>query len=304
MQQLATNQAFSSADQGGFAALPRGIARVFDRPRLIIGLWLLSIGTALAATLPARAMLREVLSMRPLAERIARGEYDIGLIEIMNDNPSAMAAATSAVMTGVLVFFVLQSLIAGGVLSRLSSPSSSRFVPAGQFLQRAAETSGAMLKLELLFGLAVRTPLLLVGGAAAGFAIGWNKATELSWQSLTTRLTPVVIVFVLLWSLASIGLTMARLQKLDAAERSTWQSLLGGLRGLGQRQVLAGALLLTVIAVVGHGALLLLGRSLTLRLDAKLMILAALAVRQGVSLLRTVLSLFVLATTCELAEDR
>ncbi|MBL9042181.1 MAG: hypothetical protein JNM83_11295 [Myxococcales bacterium] len=294
----------SDSEPGGFASLHKGLNRVIESPRLLLGLWLLSLFTGLLATLPARAMLRDVLALRPLAERIAKGEYDVGLLELMNDNPAAMAAVTSAVMVAVLGFFALHAVIAGGVLSRLSPTSSARYVPAGGLLGRAVESSGAMIKLELLFGFAVRTPLLLFGAAVAGFAIGWSKVGELSWQSLTSRLAPVIVLFLLLWSVASIWLNLARLQRLDDDKLSTWQAFLLGVRQLGQRQVLFGALLVAVLGVIGHGGLFFLGRMLTVGLDAKLLILAAFAVRQGLSILRNALSLLVMATTCELAEPK
>ena len=103
MQQLIHNQASvpNVASQGGFAALQKGLSKVIETPLLILGLGTLSLFTALVSTLPVRAMLRDVLALRPLAERIARGEYDVGLIEIMNDNPAAMAAVTSAITVGV-----------------------------------------------------------------------------------------------------------------------------------------------------------------------------------------------------------
>ena len=228
----------------------------------------------------------------------------VGLLELINDNPAAVAAVTSAVMVAVLGFFALHAVIAGGVLSRLSPTSSARYVPAGGLLGRAVESSGAMIKHELLFGFAVRTPLLLLGAAVAGFAIGWSKVGELSWQSLTSRLAPVVVLFLLLWSVASIWLNLARLQRLDDDKLSTWQAFLLGVRQLGQRQVLFGALLVAVLGVIGHGGLFFLGRMLTVGLDAKLLILAAFAVRQGLSILRNALSLLVMATTCELAEPK
>ena len=306
MQQLIHNQASvpNVASQGGFAALQKGLSKVIESPLLILGLGMLSLFTALVSTLPVRAMLREVLALRPLAERIAKGEYDVGLIEIMNDNPAAMAAVTSAITVGVLCFFLLHALISGGILSRLSPSSSERYVPAGQFLVRCAESASPMLKLELLFGLAVRTPLLLLGGAAAGFAIGWSKAGELSWGSLMGRLAPVVMVFVLAWSLASIWLTLARMKRLDDNTRSAWQSLRAGLHVLGQRPVLIGALLLAVLGLIGHGGLLVLGRTLTIKLDAKMLVLWAFVIRQALSLLRTALSMLIIAATSELADDR
>lgn len=292
------------ASSSGFAALQKGLSKVIDSPLLLVGLALMSLFTSLVSMLPARAMLREVLALRPLGERIARGEFDVGLIEIMNDNPAAMAAATSAVTAGVLCFFLLHALIAGGIVSRLSPSSSERYVPAGQFLVRCAESASAMLKLELLFGLAVRTPLALLGGAAAGFAIGWSKAGELAWSSIIVRLAPVVIVFALCWSVASIWLNLARMKRLDEESRSAWQSLRASLNLLGQRPVLASVLMLAVLGVIGHGGLLLLGRSFTVKLDAKMLVLWAFVIRQALSLLRTALSMLIIAATGELAEDR
>lgn len=297
---VSLHQGASSVNGGTLSALSSGLARVLGSPLLIIGMWLLSLGTALFATLPVRALLRDVLSLRPIAERIAKGEYDPGLIEIMSDNPSAMAAVSSALMTSALVYVLLQALIAGGVLSRLSPSDAARHVPAGRLLVRSAETAGAMLKIELLFALAVRTPLLLTFAATCGTALGWQKAGSLAWDTVVARLIPVVLVFVLLWSLASTWLNLTRLRRLDDEELSAWQSLRAGLRTLLSSPVLIGALVLALLSVGGHGGLFFLGRIVTAKLDAKLMVLLAFAVRQGLSLLRTTLSLWGLSTTCSL----
>lgn len=297
---LSVHNPAASSGQGVLPSFSSGLNRLVSSPWLTVGLWLLSLGTALFATLPVRAMLRDVLALRPIGERIARGEYDVGFIEVMSDNPAAMAAVSSALMTAGLVYLLLQAVIAGGVLSRLSPDESPRHIGPGRLLLRAAETAGPMLKLELLFALLVRTPLLLVGGAVAGFAIGWQKAGSLAWVSLAGRLLPVVLVFMLLWSLASTWLNFARLRRLDDEATSVWQALRGGLRSLSVPSVLLGALLLSLLSVGGHGGLFVLGRMLTFKLDAQLLVLAAFAVRQGFSLLRTALSVWVLATTCAL----
>ena len=70
-----------------------------------------------------------------------------------------------------------------------------------------------MLKLELLFGLAVRTPLLLLVAAAAGMSVGWSKAAELAWPTIVLRVAPVFLTFATLWSVGSIWQTLARMKR-------------------------------------------------------------------------------------------
>lgn len=95
------------------------------------------------------------------------------------------------------------------------------------------------------------------------------------------------------------------MKRLDDDTRSAWQSLRAGLHVLGQRPVLIGALLLAVLgASIGHGGLLVLGRTLTVKLDAKMLVLWAFVIRQALSLLRTALSMLIIAATSELADDR
>ena len=47
-----------------------------------------------------------------------------------------------------------------------------------------------------------------------------------------------------------------------------------------------------------------MGRTLTIRLDAKMLVLWAFVIRQALSLLRTALSMLIIAATSELADDR
>lgn len=297
---VSVQESGSSANAGTLSAFSSGFARVLSSPLLVVGMWLLSLGTALFATLPVRAMLRDVLSLRPIADKIARGEYDVGLIEVMSDNPAAMAAASSTLMTAALLYVLLQALVAGGVLSRLSPADAARHVPAGRLLVRSAETAGAMLKLELLFALAVRTPLLLVAAALCGTVLGWQKVGSLAWDTVSARLIPVGLAFVMLWSLASSWLHLARLRRLDDESLSAWRALVNGGKTLSLSPVLSGALLLALLSVGGHGGLLWIGRLVTAKLDAKLLLLVAFLVRQGLSLVRTTLSLWALSTTCSL----
>ncbi len=289
--------------QGVFAALQKGLGRVLGAPLLIIGLTLASLFAALCGTLPARAVLRDTLAQRPIAETIVRGEYDVGFIELLSDNPAAVTAVSSALVIAILCFFLFQSLIAGGVVSRLSPESSSRFVPPGQFLIRSAESAISMLKLELLFGLAVRTPLLLLLGAVAGFSVGWSRAAELAWSTIVLRVAPVFLIFFVLWSVASIWQTLSRMKRLDDATLSAWQSLRAGLRLLGHRQIILGVILLAALSVMAQGGLLIAGRALVTKLDAKQLVLWAFVLRQGVSLLKTAISTLIIAATCELADE-
>lgn len=302
-EQLHTEPAPSVSSQGVFSALQKGLGRVQSAPLLIIGLTLASLFVSLMASLPARAVLRDALALRPMAEKIVRGEYDVGFIELLSDNPAGVTAVSSVLVLAILGFVLLQSLTAGGVLSRLSPTHAARFVPPGQFLVRCAESAMSMLKLELLFGLAVRTPLLLLVAAAAGISVGWSRAAELSFSTIVLRVAPVFLTFFVLWSIASIWQTLARMKRLDDAELSAWQSLRAGLRLLAHRQVLLGVLLLAVLSVTAQGGLLIAGRMLVIKLDAKQLVLWAFVLRQGISLLKTTISTLIIATTSELADE-
>ncbi|MFO0622552.1 MAG: hypothetical protein U0745_14270 [Polyangia bacterium] len=291
------------SSQGVLSALQRGLSKVQSTPLLVIGLTLTSLFASLCATLPARAVLRDALGNRPLAEKLARGEYDVGFIEVLSDNPAGVAAVSSVLLIALLCFFLLQSLIAGGIVSRLSPSTASRAVPPGQFLVRCAESAVSMLKLELLFGLAVRTPLLLLVAAAAGMSVGWSKAAELAWPTIVLRVAPVFLTFATLWSVGSIWQTLARMKRLDDETLSAWQSLRAGFSLLVHRRVILGALLLAVLSVIAHLGLLITGRSLVTTLDAKQLVLWAFLLRQGFSLLKTAVSMLLIAATCELADE-
>lgn len=291
-----------SSRAGFFDILRTSFGRLCASPWLVLGLWFLSLSTTFFALLPARVVLRDVLSLRPLAERIARGRYDVGFVEIIADNTSAWRAAmTVAIVVGV-AFLVLHAMLSGAVLSRLRSKDSPRHAPTGTFLVRAAETAVPMVKLDLMFALLVRVPLVLLASIAAGFALGWKAVTGLPWDSVVARLLTVAVCVGFAWSVASVWLNLARLQKLDDERLSTWKSICAGFYALAQRPAWLFGMALAICSLTVHAAMWWFGRGITARLDAKMLVLAAFLVRQGISLLRTAFSLWMMAATCALHE--
>ena len=58
-----------------------------------------------------------------------------------------------------------------------------------------------------------------------------------------------------------------------------------------------------MLSVIAHLGLLITGRSLVTTLDAKQLVLWAFVLRRGFSLLKTAVSMLLIAATCELADE-
>ncbi|HMY60354.1 MAG TPA: hypothetical protein PK472_18950, partial [Pseudomonadota bacterium] len=54
---VSVQESGSSANAGTLSAFSSGFARVLSSPLLVVGMWLLSLGTALFATLPQKVVM-------------------------------------------------------------------------------------------------------------------------------------------------------------------------------------------------------------------------------------------------------
>lgn len=279
-----------------------GLRQLAQAPWLIVGLWLLSVGASLFATQPLRAMLRETLAFRPIAERLATGQYDVGFFELLSDNRAAMGAIAAAMVGAAALYLLLQAAISGGILSRLSPPNWPGHVQARQFAKTSAETAGRMLKMDLLFLLVVRLPMALLFSTTLGFAVGWKKISALSWPTLAGRLALVGLCFLVCWCLSNVWLTFSRLHTMGQPNRSSWRAFCAGFSTLTRsgRRIFGNAVAIALVSLVVHAVLVYVGRLVTFRLDARLLVLTAFVTRQVVSFLRTGLSLWLLAAACSL----
>jgi hypothetical protein len=296
---------------GALEALAIGWARMRENTRLWLFVWLTSLVVALLSTVPALLWLNATLEKRPAALRLARGEADALFFELLGDATGVPSALLCIALLGVFAHWLLHVLLSGGILSALRhQPLGPRTL--AQVLGRAGETAGAMLRLELVYVLLVRLPLC-VAIVAAGVVL--SRGPQPQTQDLPTlvqRFGPLVLVALLAWSMSSIGLHVARTARLaqgpgpgddptnpPGALRAVGTALR---RGLLSFAGLRASLALALTSLLGTVGLLLIGRLAAAQLDYLLLLPAAFAVRQAAALVRSMLSVLVMAGATAIAD--
>lgn len=292
---------------GAWAALRTALFRVWQRPGLILGMWLLSLLTAVLVTLPLRAGLMDVLALRPGAERIARGQADILLVEVLSDQRGLWRMAVAAAAVGAVALWLLHVVLSGGIIGALRRPGRPGRVPAGALVARAAATWPAMLRLELLGIVCLRLPTLLIAAGVIGGLHQLREPSALQVSQILLRFGPPVVLALWLWSSGGVVQNVARVFRLDqpahaaGALRAMAQALRFVLREPG---VLRAVLGLGLFSLVGLLSLSAAGRLLAAQLDYRLAVGAALLVRQICAALRTALMLGLAGASVEVVESR
>lgn len=289
------------------AVLAQGGRRVASQPRLLVLVWGLAMAAAMAASAPAMMMLGMLLGKRPVALQLARGHQDVLFGEVMEDHPVAVAIIVGTVLIAALLFFLLHLMLAGGLLSALRRPGHPQRVgpSLSQIVARGLLTAGAMVRLELLFLLLGRLPLLLLLGGVVALGVHSKFADTHTLPQILWLFGPVAGLALWLWCAGTVVLYASRLQRLaqTAGESSAWRALGAGLqRTLGSAAAIRVTLTLGLVWAGGMVALVVFGRVLAARLDYALLVVAALFVRQGFALLRSALTLGVMASTVELCD--
>lgn len=284
------------------------LSRVLWRPWLVLMLWLLSLGSAAVAALPAGLSLYATLAERPAAVKLARGQADVLRSELffVDGGSSAFGPMLlGSLFVGVVLFWLVQALLSGGIVAALLRPGHPAHAPPGRILIRAVETGFAMLRLELFGLFALRLPLCMLIGAGAYVLTLRPELLELSPQALVVRFAPLAVLFFWLWSATSVVLHYARMLRLDGgAELSTGAALQGGLQlATRSRRGLSATLGLGLVSILGYGLLLGLGHLAAAALDQALYVGTAFVVRQLFALVRAVLSLFIIAGATEVFHD-
>ncbi|MFO0579429.1 MAG: hypothetical protein U1A78_35975 [Polyangia bacterium] len=297
----------SRRDAGALEALAIGWARMRENTRLWLFVWLTSLVAAILATAPALIWLNSTLEKRPAALRLARGEADALFVELLGDATGVPSALICLALLGVLAHWLLHVLLSGGLLSALRrDPQGPRTL--AQVLARAGETAGAMFRLELVYILLVRLPLcaaIVAGGVL--LSRGPQPQTQ-DLPTLVERFGPLVGVALLGWSMSSVGLSVARtarlLQAQDLAHPPRALRAVGTAlrRGLFSFAGLRALLALALTSLLGTVGLLLIGRLAAAQLDYLLLLPAAFAVRQAAALVRSMLSVLVMAGATAIAD--
>jgi hypothetical protein len=290
---------------GALRALYRGARRVLQQPRLLLFFWGLSLATSLLASVPALATLSNLLGKRPAAAQIARGGADYLLGELAGDNQASIGVILGSALVAAVTFFIAQLVLSGGLLSALRRPGDPlRVGPAvGAIVARGLATAWSMVRLELLFFLLIRLPVVALCGGALALAVRGKFIDTHNLSEILMRLLPLVGLTLWLWCAGTIVLYAARLHRLAqiAGGGSALRALAGGLRQtLGRGGAVGSPLTLALIDGVGMVGLVVLGRVLAAHFDYALLVIAALLVRQGFALLRCLLTLSVMAGTVEL----
>lgn len=290
-----------------FSALHTGLKRSLLRPNLLIGLWLLSLGTAAFAMLPVGIALYAGLSEHPAAIKLARGQADVLWGEILM--PLADTAPLElgplllfAIASGLLLFWLLEVLLSGGFVAALLRPGHPAHAPPGRIFSRAIETASAMLRIECLGLVTLRLPLVLFCGAVA-YLIGKNlQLLDATAEKVMLCYGPLLFVALLFFSAGSNVLSYARAFYLahPPGETSAAVALRKALAlTLSSRARMAATLGLALVSVLGYGMLILFGRLVAAWLDSALFVFWAFVVRQLSGLLRAGLALTVLAAATE-----
>lgn len=294
-----------AAPPGLFFVLGHGIRRVFSQPWLLLFIWGLSFLTAMAASSPAMVMLGMLLGKRPAAVQLARGEADALFGEILEDHPVAVAIIVASVFIAATLFFFTHLVLSGGLLSALRRPGHPQRVGTAlnQIVARGLATTGAMLRLEVLFLFLVRGPIVLVFGGLTALGMRSKYPDTHSLPDILAWVGPVAGLALWVWCGGTVVLYAARLQRLaqTAGEDSGWRALMAGLRlTLGSLAAVRVSMSLAFASAAGMAGLVIVGRMLAARLDYALLVIAALLVRQGFALLRSLLTLWIMASTVEL----
>ena len=294
-----------AAPPGFLAVLGHGARRVFSQPWLLLFVWGLAFLTAMAASSPAMVMLGMLLGKRPAAVQLARGEADVLFGELLEDHPVAIAIIVASVFIAAALFFFTHLVLSGGLLSALRRPGHPQRVGTAlnQIVARGLATTGAMLRLEFLFLLFVRGPIVLVFGGLAALGMRSKYPDTHSLPDILRWVAPVAGLALWAWCGGTVVLYAARLHRLaqTAGEHSAWRALMAGLRlTFGSLAAARVSLSLALASAAGMAGLVIVGRVLAARLDYALLVIAALLVRQGFALLRSMLTLWIMASTVEL----
>lgn len=289
---------------GALDALGVGWARVRERTRLWLFIWLTSLLAAMIATVPALIWLNANLDRRPAALRLARGEADALFIELLGDATGVPMTLVVLALCGALLHWLLHVLLSGGVISTLRrTPSTPHSI--SQILGRAGETAGSMLRLELAYLGLVRVPLVVLGVLGTLLASRGLTLQSLDIPTLMRKFGPLLGLALLVWSMASVCLNVARTVRLAQVPGQ-----MGALRAVGTAlgrglltfSGLRATVALALTSLLGTFALLVLGRVAAAQLDYMMLVAAAFAVRQIVALVRTLLSLLVTAGATAIAD--
>jgi hypothetical protein len=208
------------------AALRSGLAASWRRPKLVLTVWAWSLLLALAASLPFFRWLAEALSRSPEAELLARRFSFALFFELQQQAEPAMAMVWGAALGALLLGFLANPLLAGGVLEALGSRDDRPFLH--RFFRGAGRFYGRFLGL-LLWSAAAAAVVAGLVAAALGAAL--DGLRESAWEpgALVAQVLvigAVVAVLALFW----MGLDYSRIEVSRGDGRGVWRAFLSGLR--------------------------------------------------------------------------
>jgi hypothetical protein len=208
------------------SSLGSGLAGAWRRPKLVATVWAWNLMVALAAAVPFFRWLREALSNSPEADLLVR-RFSFGLFsELLQDAGPALNMASAAAFAAVLLGFLGNPLLAGGILEVLGSRDDRPLLH--RFFRGAGHFYGRFLRLLLLSTVAAAIVAALVAGLL-GAAL--RPLRESAWEpgdqvAGLLVMAAVVVVLALFW----LGLDYARIQVSRGDSRGMWRASLSGLR--------------------------------------------------------------------------
>lgn len=286
---------------GLFTAFFVGLHRALAAPRVVLLLWLSTLLVSVLIALPAWPYLSTLLSERPAAWQLARGQSDILWVEIVPIDGPYLSMLMLMVGFGVVVSTLSRLLLSGGILPSLLPEGHPLRPRRGELLARAASAFGAMARLELLGFVFLRLPIF--GGLVAiGLAL-WRSplVLEQSFTSLAVKILLPLGIGIWLWMTSGVVLTYAALYRLAQPETavSTMRAFHDGLK-LGLGPALGRSLGLGLVGVLLMLLVVAGGRWAAMQLDYGLLVATAFLIRQAAALLRTLVSLSVAGGAAEL----
>jgi hypothetical protein len=208
------------------SSLRAGLTGAWRRPKLVATVWAWNLVLALAAAVPLFRWLRGALSRSPEAELLTERFSFALFFELQQQAEPALGMVWGAALGGLLLGFLANPLLAGGILEVLGSRDDRPLLH--RFFRGAGRFYGRFLGL-LLWSAAGAA---VVGGlvaAALGAALG--RLRESAWEpgDMVARLLVMVAVAGVL-AFFWMGLDYARIEVSRGDGRGVWRAFLSGLR--------------------------------------------------------------------------
>lgn len=208
------------------ASLRAGFSAASKRPKLVAFLWAVNLALGWAAVHPLRRWLQEALDFAPEADLLMRRFSFALMAELLQESGPAVAMVFAAVAGVLLLAFLANPLLAGGMLEVLGSQDQRSFLH--RFFRGGGHFYGRFLRLliycSLVAGLVAALVAWVLGALLRPLReSGWEPGPVVSQLVVFGAVLSVV-------ALAWLALDYARIQVSRDDSRRMWRALVSGLR--------------------------------------------------------------------------